>query len=64
MDEMAELEAEIETIKSQLKSPKPKAGIIREGLKSIRTILESCVGSAMGAQLSQQIPVLLSLVPG
>ena len=64
MDARAELDAEIETIRSQVGSPKPKAGIIREGLKSIRTILESCVGSALGAQLALQIPALLGLLNG
>lgn len=63
-DDKAELEAEVETIKSQLGSPRPKAGIIHEGLKSIRTILESCVGSATGAQLSQQIPALINSLNG
>lgn len=40
-----ELEAEIRTIESQIGSPKPKQSIIKEGLESIRRILEGAAGS-------------------
>jgi hypothetical protein len=43
--ESQELAAEITTIRAQLQSPKPKQDIIREGLRSIRTILEGAGGS-------------------
>ncbi|MFA7570568.1 MAG: hypothetical protein WCY75_04885 [Sulfurimonadaceae bacterium] len=46
-----ELNAEIETIESQTKSPKPKEGIIKESLTSIRSILEGASGSAVGQLL-------------
>jgi hypothetical protein len=41
-----ELAAEIDTVKAQLRSPKPKHHIIRESLVSVRTILEVATGSA------------------
>jgi len=44
-DESQELTAEIATIKAQVASPKPKKNIIREGLGSIRTILEGAGGN-------------------
>lgn len=56
----SELKAEIDTIKTQIGSPRPKTGIIKEGMQSIRTILESAAGSAIGAQLALQIPALLA----
>lgn len=43
-NDLAEFEAELATLKSQVASPKPKAGIIREGLRSVRTILEGAAG--------------------
>ncbi|MGR3302689.1 MAG: AbiTii domain-containing protein [Candidatus Scalindua sp.] len=45
-----ELESEIETIRAQEKSPKPKTSIIRESLRSIRTVLENA-GCAIAEQL-------------
>ncbi len=41
-----ELKAEIATVEAQIKSPKPKVSIIREGFISIRNILEGAGGSA------------------
>lgn len=46
-----ELTAEIATMKAQVVSPKPKEGIIKECLTSVRTILESASGSAVGQLL-------------
>jgi len=46
-----ELSSEITTIETQLKSPKPKAVIIKESFKTIRTVLESASGSAAGQLL-------------
>lgn len=54
----AEAEAEARTIEAQLSSPKPKASIIREGLMSIRTILEGAVGGA-AAQLLIELGKLI-----
>ncbi|WP_447979030.1 AbiTii domain-containing protein [Candidatus Nitrospira bockiana] len=49
-DGQQELKSEIETIKSQLASPKPKKPIISESLQSIRRIMESVTGG-LGLQL-------------
>ncbi|MBS4068681.1 MAG: hypothetical protein A2329_07540 [Sulfurimonas sp. RIFOXYB2_FULL_37_5] len=46
-----ELNAEISTIEIQSSSPKPKKGIIKESLSSIRTILEGATGSVAGQLL-------------
>lgn len=43
----AELSADLDTLRSQVASTKPKAGIIREGLSSVRHILESAAGHAL-----------------
>lgn len=62
MDSRNELNAEVATVKAQLSSPKPKASILREGLRSIERILEGAVASAVGVQLANKIPVLLSFL--
>ncbi|MDD4754137.1 MAG: hypothetical protein PHT78_13010 [Desulfitobacteriaceae bacterium] len=41
-----ELASEIDTLKSQIKSPKPKNIIVKESLKTIRSILEGVAGNA------------------
>ncbi len=48
-----ELEAEIATIEIQTKSPKPKESIIKEGLTSIRNILEGASGSGIYQLLTE-----------
>ena len=40
----AELRAELATVESQVESPRPKPAIIREGLRSVRHILEGAAG--------------------
>jgi hypothetical protein len=45
-----ELKAELQTIDSQVKSPKPKKAIITESLQTVRRILESVTGG-LGLQL-------------
>ena len=42
-----ELQAEIATVEIQIQSPKPKESIIKEGLTSIRNILEGAGGSGI-----------------
>lgn len=56
----AELEAEINTLRAQVESPKPKAGIIKESLISLRTIMESASGTVAGQLLLVGISKLLS----
>jgi len=49
-EDREELNAELQTIDSQLKSPKPKTTIITESLQSVRRILEGMAGG-VGVQL-------------
>ena len=58
-DVSAEFESELATLGSQVASPKPKDGIIREGLRSVRTILEGAGGS-VAAEAVMQIAKLLT----
>ncbi len=46
-----ELAADIDTVKAQLRSPKPKLHVIRESLISARAALEVATGSAAGVGL-------------
>ena len=50
-EQKREAEAELHTVESQLESPKPKSPIIREGLESLRRILEGAGGSVAGQLL-------------
>ncbi|HCK65960.1 MAG TPA: hypothetical protein DHW49_06820 [Anaerolineae bacterium] len=54
-----ELEAEIQTIEIQSKSPKPKQVIIKESLISLKTILESITGNIVADVLLKKITELL-----
>lgn len=58
-----ELESDLRTLHSQLASPKPKLTIIREGLSSLRSILESGAGGALGNAATTLLPKLLALLP-
>jgi len=49
-EQKAEFQADIYTIESQINSPKPKEGIIRESLDSIRRILEGGAGNLLSSQ--------------
>jgi hypothetical protein len=55
----AEVESDISTLESQLKSPRPKSAVLRECLSSIRTVLEGITGNVIAALLMQQIIHLL-----
>jgi len=55
-DSKAEAGAEIATLDAQLQSSRPKPGILRESLQSIRTILEGAAGSVVASDL---LPKLL-----
>lgn len=50
-----ELNSEIDTILSQSRSPKPKSGILRESLKTIRTILEGAAGNVIASGILIQL---------
>jgi len=47
----AEAKADAETVLAQAGSKNPKEGIIREAVKSVRTILENAAGSALSSEL-------------
>lgn len=47
-DQKAEVDADIQTINAQIESPKPKDGIVRASLQSIKAIFEGAAGSAAG----------------
>ena len=51
--------AELGTLESQSKSPKPKASILSESLKSVRTILEGAAGNYLAGDLLQKITKVL-----
>jgi hypothetical protein len=51
VEESRELTAEVTTLKAQIESPRPKKHIIREGLHSVRTILEGAGGNLAAAGL-------------
>lgn len=58
-DTQAEVEADLETIDSQIKSPRPKPSIIKDCLISLQTVLEGIAGNVIAALLMQQIGTLL-----
>lgn len=55
----SELGADIDTIQTQILSPKPKTSIIHECLRSIRNILEGIAGNVLAARLLEFIGPLL-----
>ena len=50
-DRLSEFETDLATVEQQLASPNPKRPILREALRSIRTILETAAGGALAIQL-------------
>ncbi|XDD52966.1 hypothetical protein AB3N62_10780 [Leptospira sp. WS4.C2] len=55
----SEIISEIETLKIQSKSPKPKSQIMRESLLTIRSILEGITGSLIASGLLFQIDKII-----
>lgn len=55
-----ELVAEVQTVKAQLNSPKPKTHVITESFRSIRHILEHAAGAAIAHGLIAEVVRLLS----
>ncbi len=54
-----DLEAEIGTVESQMKSSRPKVPVLRESLASMRAILESAGGGALATGLVKMIATIL-----
>jgi AbiTii len=50
-----EFAADLQTLESQAQLPSPKAGIVREVLLSIRSVLENATGSLLASGLLQQV---------
>lgn len=59
VDDRSEVEAEVQTAQVQIDSPKPKTTILRECLKSVRSILERASGTAAGKLLQDTLDKLL-----
>ena len=57
--ELVDLKADMETIKSQLASSRPKRKTIVESIKTIRNIIEGASGSILASELIKHIPNLL-----
>jgi len=60
-DDEAVAQSDIATIDTQLSSPRPNEGIIRESLRSIRNIAEGTVGSMAASGIIAGIAKLLGL---
>ena len=54
-DDRNELDSECATIDAQLASPRPKRGIIKESLASLRNILEGAAGSGLAQSIAQAL---------
>jgi hypothetical protein len=57
----AEVQGDLTTLEAQANSPRPKPAIVRETLKSLRTILEGAAGSGVAAYL---LPKLVAMLGG
>ncbi|WP_339498186.1 hypothetical protein [Pseudomonas silesiensis] len=57
-----QLQSDLETIRSQLKAPTPKTGMIRECLNSVKTVLEGAAGNVAATYLPL-LPALLASIP-
>lgn len=59
-DDKGNAEAAITVIETQLSSPSPNQGFIREGLNSLRRISEGAASSAIGSGLADKIAQLIA----
>jgi hypothetical protein len=57
-----EIKSDLQTIESQVKSPKPKGSIIIPCIDSIKRVLESAVGGALGASLVKNADKIIALL--
>lgn len=56
-----QVNVDADTVLVQLQSKEPKRGIIEESLKSLREVLESAAGSALGDQLPKLVALMVGL---
>jgi hypothetical protein len=61
-DEVRELQAEVQTLRAQSESPKPKRFVIRESLSSLRAVLEGAAGEVLASHLPQIIGLIQGLL--
>ena len=59
-EDMAEIEADINTVQSQVSSSRPKKSILMECLSSMQRVLEGAAGSVVAQQLIPLIPPLIA----
>lgn len=62
-DELDELQSDVSTIKAQLASPKPKSGVIRSLLTSVKSALEGAAGNVLASTYAAQAGALLAMIP-
>ncbi len=55
-----EIEAENETLKAQIKSPKPKKSIITESLKSLKNVISNVTNNVATSELTELITNMLN----
>lgn len=63
-DLLEELKSDVDSIRSQLTSPKPKPGIVRGLLGSVKSVLEQASSSVIASGLATQVTALLPLIVG
>lgn len=56
-----ELQADIKTIDTQVSSPQPKRGVLKECMSSIRRILETATGQIIAMQILDKLAVIEKL---
>jgi AbiTii len=61
-EQKQELASEISVLETQVTSPKPKKGIIRETLKSVRNIAEGTTGSLVATSIQEKVTLLLAAI--
>lgn len=59
-EQTSELNSELDTLDSQIKSPKPKVSILLPCLESAKNILENAAGSALGTLFVENVENLIT----
>ena len=62
-EESREISADLQTLEVQSSSPRPKPGIIREALTSIRNVIEEAAGNVLGNEATLRIGEFLNALP-
>ena len=58
-DQLSQVQSDIDMLKTQFNSPKPKTTVIQEGVRSIRNVLEGLTGSLIASGLLYQLGSLI-----